>query len=95
MLAGLLCSFGSPWINHYQFAAARLERLDTLAHIRHGHDTAIGRHRIGAQHQKELGVIDIRNRDREHMPVHPQRYQVVGQLIDRSSGIALLGAQLP
>ncbi|MNS70979.1 hypothetical protein D3C72_1043310 [compost metagenome] len=85
----------APWIDNHHFAAARLNRFQTLLDIRHGHDAAVGRQRITAENQHEVGVIDIWNRQQQTMAVHQITAQVMRQLIDRGRRVAIARLQQP
>ncbi|MNG02946.1 hypothetical protein D3C84_859990 [compost metagenome] len=62
MLVSHRCGFTAPRIDDHHFAAAGLDRLETLLNIWHGHDAAVGSQGVGAQNQHEIGVVDVRNR---------------------------------
>ncbi|MNH36810.1 hypothetical protein D3C79_976400 [compost metagenome] len=78
MLVGHGCRFAVPRVNHHQLATTGTQGLQALFHIRHGHDAAIGRQRVGAQHQHEVGVVDVRNRQQQTVAVHQVTGQVLG-----------------
>ncbi|CRQ80221.1 hypothetical protein PAERUG_E5_London_17_VIM_2_12_12_04692 [Pseudomonas aeruginosa] len=79
----------APGIDHHQPAAACLQRLQALLHVRHGHDAAVGRQRVAAEHQHEVGVVDVGDRDQQTMAVHLLADQVMRQLVDGSRGEAV------
>ncbi|MNZ59188.1 hypothetical protein D3C78_772180 [compost metagenome] len=93
MLVGNRRCLAAPRVDHHHLAAPCLNRLQTLFHVRHGHDAAIGGQRVAAQDQHEIGVVDVGNRQQQPMAVHQMTGQVMGQLVDRSRGVAVAGFQ--
>ena len=82
MLIGHRCGFAAPRIDHHHFAATCLNSLQALLDIRHGHDAAVGRQRIAAENQHEIGVVDVRDRQQQTVAVHQIAAEVMRQLID-------------
>ena len=83
MLARQFGSLGAARIDDDQLATAALQILQSLTHIGHRPDTAIGRQGIGTQHQKVVGAVHIGDRVQKHVSETPQRHQVMRQLVYR------------
>ncbi|MCY1359028.1 hypothetical protein D9M69_455820 [compost metagenome] len=94
VLVGNRRRLAAPRIDHHQLAAARLERLEALLHVRHGHDAAVGGQRVAAEDQHEIGVVDVRDRDQQAVAVHQVADQVVRELVHRGRRVAVAGLQL-
>ena len=95
MLARQFGSLGAAWIDDDQLATPALQILQSLTHIGHCPDTAIGRQGIGAQHQKVVGAVYIGDWVQEHVSETPQRHQVMRQLVNRGRGKAITCADMP
>ena len=75
------CCFCAPGIQHDNAAATSPNCLESIAHVRGRHDASIGRHRVGTDHQKIAGTVNIRDRKQQLMPEHFQTGQHMRQLI--------------
>ncbi|MCY1225720.1 hypothetical protein D9M72_379240 [compost metagenome] len=85
--------FAASRVHDHQLAAPLLQGLQAFFHIRHGHDAAVGGQRVTAEDQHEAGVVDVGDRDQQAMAVHLLADQVMGQLVNRSSGEAPAGLE--
>ena len=94
VLAGQLRGLGAARIDHHQFSAAVLQRLDAFFDIRHGPDAAVGGDWVRSQHEEVVGAVDVGNGEQGLVAEQPQGYQVVGQLVDTGGGEAVVGAQV-
>ena len=72
MLTRQFSGLGAARIDNNQLAATRFKILQSLTHIRHRPDTAVGGKRVGAQHQKVVGAIHVGDGVQEHVPETPQ-----------------------
>jgi len=86
VLIGNRRRLAAPRVDHHHFAAPGLDGLEALLHVGHGHDAAVGRQRVAAEDQHEVGVVDIRNRQQQAMAVHQVAAEVMRQLVDRRRG---------
>ncbi len=93
MLVGDGCRLTAARVDDHQFAAALLDRFQTLFDIRYRHDAAVGRQRVAAENQHEVGVIDIRNRQQHAVAIHKETGEVMRQLIDRRGRKAIAGLE--
>ena len=94
MFAGQLGGFRQAGIHHHQFAAPFAQRLDTLAHIGHGPDAAVGRNGVGAKHEKVLAAVNVRNGKQRLVAEQPQAGEMVRQLVYRGGGKTVAGVEV-
>ena len=92
MLARDLRGFGAARIDHHQ-GAARSQGLQPLGDAGGSHQAAVGGDRVGAQHQEEVGAVDIRDRQQELVPVHARAGELVRPLVHRRGAVHVRRAQ--
>ncbi len=93
MAVGQPRGLGAARVDHHQGAAAPAQLGQPPLDARRGHQAAVGGHRVGAQHQQEVGAVDVGHRQQQLMAEHLERRQVVRQLVDRGGRVAVAGAQ--
>ena len=74
---------GAARVDHHQASAARAHRLRTTAEIGHRPHAAVAGHRVGAQHQQEVAVVDVGHRHRERVAVEPATGELARHLVQR------------
>ena len=77
----------APRIDDDELPAAGLERLEPARRVRHGPQAAVGRVRIGAEDQQEVGAVDVRYRDGQRVPEQVPARDVLGHLVQRRRGV--------
>ena len=95
VLARHVRGLGATRINNDQLSAPAFQISQSLAHIGHCPDTAIGRQRVGAQHQKVMSAVHVGDRMEEHVAKTPQRHQVMRQLVNRRSRETIARPDMP
>ena len=95
MLVRNLGRLGPAGIDDGQPAAALLQGFEPRRHAWHGHHAAIGDKGVRPKHQEEVRVVDVRDRDCQLVPVHPQANKLVGQLVGRRCRIPVFRFDLP
>ena len=88
-LVGLLGGAAAPRIDHHELAATRLHRLDPPREVGRGAQAPIRRVRIGAEHDQEVGAVEVGNRDGDRRSEHVPGRHVAGHLVDRRRAVAL------
>jgi hypothetical protein len=88
-----LGSLGAARVDHHHPAAARLQRLEAAAEVGHGHQAAVGGHRVGAHDQEILRAVDVADRQQQLVAVHPVGDQLVRQLVHRGGGEPVAGLE--
>ena len=81
----LICkarSFCPSGIDHHQASTAVPQCPNLVAEFRHHPQTAVGDHGIGAQHQEEVGMHNVRHRHRHVVAKHQLTGQLFGHLIN-------------
>ena len=68
VLVGLAGRTRAPGVDHHELSAPRTQRSQAAAHIRGGHQAAVGGQRVGAQDQQVIGAVDIGDRDDVPVP---------------------------
>ena len=94
-LVGQFAGLCAAWVHDHHPAATALECLESPTEVRHGHQAAVGGHRIGANADEQVGAVDVRYREENLVPEHFQAGQHVGQLVVGGGGEPVLGTQGP
>ena len=86
VLVGGLGGAAAARVDDDELAAARLQRLQPAAHVGRGHQRAVRRERVGAEHQQVLRAVDVGDRDRQRRAVHQRVGDLLRPLVDRAGG---------
>ncbi len=84
---------GPAGIDHHHPPPAGLQLLHPAPDIGHGHHRAVRRHRIGAQNEEELRVVDVGDGLPQLMAEQQHVGQLMGQLVQRRRGVAVARTQ--
>ena len=82
MFVGDRRGLGAARVHDDEPAATFAQLREAAGEIRRGHQAAVRRERIGAEHQQEVGVVDVGNRNRERRAEHQRRRDHLGKLVD-------------
>ena len=93
VLGGDLGGLGAARVEHHHPAAARLQLAQPVREVGHRPQRAVGRHRVGAEHQQVGRAVDVGDRQEQLVAVHQVRHQLVGELVDRGRAVAVAGAE--
>ncbi|MCW2813962.1 MAG: hypothetical protein JWN84_1417 [Nocardioides sp.] len=93
VLVGDLGGLGAPRVDDDHPAFARLEVTDALGEVGHGHQRAVGGHRVGTDDHEQLGAVEVGDRDHQLVAEELPRHELVGHLVDGGGAEAVLGAQ--
>ncbi len=63
---------GAPRIDDHHATAAGADLPDAPLDVRRGHQAAVGHRGIRAEYEKEIRALEIRDRDEQGMPEHPE-----------------------
>ena len=80
VLAGDSCRFRAARIDHNQCAASG-QRLEPPRNTGRGHQAAVRGHRVGAEHEEIVGVVDVGDRQQELVPVHLRAGELMRPLV--------------
>ncbi len=93
VLVGDLGGLGAARVDHDHPAAAGLERAQPVREVGHGHQRAVGGHRVGAEDQEVRRAVDVGDRQQELVAVELPGDQLVRDLVDRRGAEAVARAQ--
>ena len=93
VLAGVRGGLGAAGVEQHHAAATLADGPQAFAHAGRGEDAAVTGERIGAQHQQEVGAVDVRDGQQQRMPEHLGGGVVVGQLVSAGRAEAVAGPQ--
>jgi hypothetical protein len=95
VLVGQVRGPGAAGIDHDQPAAPAAQRPEPAREVGGGAEGAVGLQRVGAQHQQEVGAVQVGHRDGERMAEHQPAGHVLGHLVGGAGGEDVAGAQRP
>ena len=84
---------GAPRVDDDDAAAPVADRLEPPADVGRGHQAPVRGERVRAQHEQEVGPVDVGDGQQERVPVHEVAHDVVRQLVDRGRREATVGAE--
>ena len=84
---------GAARVDHHQPTAATAQVAHAVPEVGCGHHRPVGHHRVCAEDQEMIGVVEVGNGDLELMPVHQVRHQLDGKLVGRCRGEHVLRTQ--
>ena len=90
MLVGDLRGLGATRVEHDHPPAAGVQVAHALREVGHRHQRAVGGHRVGADDQEPRRAVDVGDRQEELVAEHQVRHELVGELVDRGGGVAVL-----
>ena len=93
VLIGDIGGLGATRIHDHETATALPQPLQSTLDVRSGHDRAVGHERVAADHEEEVGAVDIGHRQEQRRAEEQVRQQVLRLLVDARGGIAIAGAE--
>ncbi len=93
VLVGLLRGLRPPRVDDDDLAAASPQRLEPAREVGCGHQRAVRRVRVRAEHQEIVGAVDVGDRDRERAAEHQPGRHLLRHLVDRARGVDVLRAR--
>ena len=93
VLGGDLRGLGAARVEHHHPAAAVLQVADPLGEVGNGHQRAVGRHRVGAKDQEEVGPVEVGDRQQELVAEELPGHELVRDLVDGRRAEPVVGAQ--
>ena len=90
---GDLGGLGAARVEHHHPAAALLEVAQPVREVGHGHQRAVGGHRVGAEDQEVRRAVDVGDGQQELVAVQLPADELVRDLVDRRGAEPVAGAQ--
>ena len=92
-LARRLRRAAAPGIDHDEGAAALDQPLEASGPVGGGGQAAVRRPRIGAEHQQEVGAVDVGHGHGEAAAEHQRRADLLWALVDGAGGVDVARAE--
>jgi hypothetical protein len=80
-------------VDHHELATAGPQGTQPAAHVRGGHEAAVGRERVGAEDEQVLGAVHVGHWDRGAGAEHERAGQLLGHLVHAGGRVDVAGRQ--
>ena len=93
VFVGLFRGLRAARVDDHEPAAAGAQRAQSPGHVGRGHQRAVGRERVRAEHQEVVGAVDVGNGDRERAAEHESGGNLLRHLVDGARRVDVLRAR--
>ena len=93
VLVGLLGGARAPRVDDHDPSAAGAQRSQPAAHVRRGHQRAVGGQRVGPEHEQVVGAVQVGHRHAQPAAEHEPGRDLLGHLVDGRGRVEVLRAQ--